>query len=113
MDVRALVFGDGDIVSGWGSLKVDSDGEWLDLIDRTIAENRMLDGYLRIQISRGEGMSSIKWERRLLRRPEPNVTIIPIPGFKTVAQVEENARAMELGPLISAQMQEIDTILGR
>ena len=32
MDVRALVFGDGDVVSGWGSLKVDSDGEWLDCI---------------------------------------------------------------------------------
>jgi len=38
---------------------------------------------------------------------------IPIPGFKTVAQVEENARAMELGPLTPAQMQEIDTLLGR
>jgi len=38
---------------------------------------------------------------------------IPIPGFKTVAQVEENARAMELGPLTAEQMQEIDVILGR
>jgi aryl-alcohol dehydrogenase-like predicted oxidoreductase len=38
---------------------------------------------------------------------------LPIPGFKTVAQVEENARAMELGPLTNDQMQEIDTLLGR
>jgi aryl-alcohol dehydrogenase-like predicted oxidoreductase len=38
---------------------------------------------------------------------------IPIPGFKTVAQVEENAKAMELGPLTLDQMKEIDTILGR
>lgn len=38
---------------------------------------------------------------------------IPIPGFKTVAQVEENARAMELGPLTVEQMQEIDRLLGR
>jgi aryl-alcohol dehydrogenase-like predicted oxidoreductase len=38
---------------------------------------------------------------------------IPIPGFKTVAQVEENARAMELGPLSPDQMQEIDRLLGR
>ena len=38
---------------------------------------------------------------------------IPIPGFKTVAQVEENAKAMELGPLTPEQMKEIDTILGR
>lgn len=38
---------------------------------------------------------------------------IPIPGFKTVAQVEENAKAMELGPLTPEQMKEIDTVLGR
>lgn len=38
---------------------------------------------------------------------------IPIPGFKTVAQVEENARAMEFGPLTAPQMQEIDTLLER
>lgn len=38
---------------------------------------------------------------------------IPIPGFKTVAQVQENAKAMELGPLTPDQMKEIDTILGR
>ena len=38
---------------------------------------------------------------------------IPIPGFKTVAQVEENARAMEFGPLTAEQMKEIDTLLGR
>ena len=40
-------------------------------------------------------------------------TTIPIPGFKTVAQVEENAKAMELGPLTPEQMKEIDTVLGR
>lgn len=38
---------------------------------------------------------------------------IPIPGFKTVAQVEENAQAMQLGPLTAEQMKEIDTLLGR
>jgi aryl-alcohol dehydrogenase-like predicted oxidoreductase len=38
---------------------------------------------------------------------------IPIPGFKTVAQVEENAKAMEFGPLTPEQMQEIDVILAR
>ncbi len=38
---------------------------------------------------------------------------IPIPGFKTVAQVEENAQAMELGPLTPDQMKEIDSLLGR
>jgi aryl-alcohol dehydrogenase-like predicted oxidoreductase len=38
---------------------------------------------------------------------------VPIPGFKTVAQVEENAKAMEFGPLTSEQMKEIDSLLGR
>jgi len=38
---------------------------------------------------------------------------IPIPGFKTVAQVDENCNAMKFGPLTPDQMDEIDTILGR
>ena len=38
---------------------------------------------------------------------------IPIPGFKGLRQAEENARAMEFGPLTSDQMTEIDTILRR
>jgi aryl-alcohol dehydrogenase-like predicted oxidoreductase len=38
---------------------------------------------------------------------------IPIPGFKTVAQAEENARAMELGPLSASQLEEIDRLLER
>ena len=36
---------------------------------------------------------------------------IPIPGFKTVKQVEENCAALEYGPLTSEQMAEIDLIL--
>ena len=38
---------------------------------------------------------------------------VPIPGFKTVKQVEENCKAMEFGPLTSEQLAEIDQILGR
>lgn len=38
---------------------------------------------------------------------------IPIPGFRTVAQVQENAGAMQFGPLRLEQMQEIDALLGR
>jgi aryl-alcohol dehydrogenase-like predicted oxidoreductase len=37
---------------------------------------------------------------------------VPIPGFKTVAQVEENCAALDNGPLTPAQMAEIDGILG-
>ncbi len=38
---------------------------------------------------------------------------IPIPGFKTVEQVEENCKALEFGPLTGRQFQEIEQILGR
>ena len=38
---------------------------------------------------------------------------IPIPGFKTVVQVQENAKAIELGPLTADQMKEIDSLLRR
>lgn len=38
---------------------------------------------------------------------------IPIPGFKTVEQVKENARAMEFGPLSAEQVAQIDHMLGR
>jgi aryl-alcohol dehydrogenase-like predicted oxidoreductase len=37
---------------------------------------------------------------------------IPIPGFKTPAQVEENAGALRFGPLTAGQMAEIDRLLG-
>lgn len=38
---------------------------------------------------------------------------IPIPGFKTVAQVEENTGALRFGPLSADQMNQIADILGR
>jgi aryl-alcohol dehydrogenase-like predicted oxidoreductase len=38
---------------------------------------------------------------------------IPIPGSKTVAQVEENAGAMRFGPLSAEQMDQIDHLLER
>jgi len=38
---------------------------------------------------------------------------IPIPGFRTVAQITENAGAMQFGPLTRPQVAEIDKILGR
>ena len=38
---------------------------------------------------------------------------IPIPGFRTMQQVEENARAMEFGPLMPEQMRETAELLER
>ncbi len=38
---------------------------------------------------------------------------LPIPGFRTVQQVEENAKAMKFGALKEDQIKEIDAILER
>lgn len=38
--------------------------------------------------------------------------MVPIPGFKSVKQVTENAGAMQFGPLTEAQVKEIQTIVG-
>ncbi|NIS78689.1 MAG: aldo/keto reductase [Anaerolineales bacterium] len=38
---------------------------------------------------------------------------IPIPGIRTVAQADENCKAMRFGPLSDDQMREIDTLLDR
>ena len=38
---------------------------------------------------------------------------VPIPGFRTVAQAEENSAAMAFGPLTQEQFQEVERILGR
>jgi aryl-alcohol dehydrogenase-like predicted oxidoreductase len=38
---------------------------------------------------------------------------IPIPGFRTVKQAEENCGALQFGPLTSDQLQEVERILGR
>jgi aryl-alcohol dehydrogenase-like predicted oxidoreductase len=37
--------------------------------------------------------------------------MVPIPGFKSIQQVEENASALDLGPLSERQMRQIDEIL--
>lgn len=38
---------------------------------------------------------------------------IPIPGFKTAAQVKESVKAMDFGPLDHEQMRKIEEIFGR
>jgi aryl-alcohol dehydrogenase-like predicted oxidoreductase len=38
---------------------------------------------------------------------------IPVPGFKTVCQVEENAGALRYGPLPPASMAAVEEIMGR
>jgi aryl-alcohol dehydrogenase-like predicted oxidoreductase len=38
---------------------------------------------------------------------------IPIPGFKSLAQAEDNAGALDRGPLTPAQIAEIDKLMDR
>ena len=38
---------------------------------------------------------------------------VPIPGFPTVAQAEDNAGAREFGPLAAGAMAELEAVLGR
>ncbi|WP_367323649.1 aldo/keto reductase [Streptomyces sp. HUAS ZL42] len=38
---------------------------------------------------------------------------VPIPGFRSVAQAEQNAAAIAQGPLTAEQVAEVDRILGR
>jgi len=39
--------------------------------------------------------------------------MVPIPGFKSVKQVQDNAGAMEFGPLTDVQVKEVRTIVGK
>jgi len=39
--------------------------------------------------------------------------MVPIPGFKSVQQVQDNAGAMEFGPLTDAQVKEVQAIVGK
>jgi len=68
----------------------------------------MRDAILEILTSEGrtvaQGALAWNWARSPLT--------IPIPGFRTVKQVEENAAAMAFGPLAPDQMAQIDSILG-
>jgi aryl-alcohol dehydrogenase-like predicted oxidoreductase len=39
--------------------------------------------------------------------------MVPIPGFKSVEQVKDNAGAMEFGPLTEAQVKEIQEVVAK
>lgn len=39
--------------------------------------------------------------------------MVPIPGFKSVQQVKDNAGALEFGPLTEGQVKEIQAIVGK
>jgi aryl-alcohol dehydrogenase-like predicted oxidoreductase len=39
--------------------------------------------------------------------------MVPIPGFKSVKQVQDNAGALDFGPLTEAQVAEVQAIVSR
>lgn len=71
--------------------------EWMDKVS-AVREILMSDG-------RSLAQGALAW---LWARSEKT---IPIPGIRTVAQAKENCKAMEFGPLSSAQLTEINKIL--
>ncbi|MGA2470392.1 MAG: aldo/keto reductase [Solirubrobacteraceae bacterium] len=85
---------------GWGDLFTAEGGaspKWLAKLD-ALREILSSDGRSLVQ-----GALAWLWAR------SPNA--VPIPGFKTVAQVEENVGAIRFGPLSAQQLAEIDTLM--
>ena len=86
---------------GWGDL-FNADGSanpaWLAKLD-ALREELTAGGRTLVQ-----GALGWLWAR--------SPVTVPIPGFKTVAQVEENAGALRFGPLSPVQMARIERILG-
>lgn len=83
----------------WMTYFRDSAGapEWLDRVT-AVREALTADGRTLAQ-----GALGWLWAR--------SDTTIPIPGFRTVAQVEENARALDFGPLPADRFAEVEKLL--
>jgi len=85
-----------DVRHGW-DFRTGSQAESLRRLD-AIRELLTVDGRTLAQ-----GALAWLWAR--------STAFIPIPGFKTAAQVEENAGALEFGPLPAATMEQLRTVL--
>ena len=87
--------------------------EWVAVFDENGAPRaewlKMLEAVREILSSNGRTLvqGAIAW---IWGQSEKTV---PIPGIKTAAQAEENAGAMQHGPLTPEQIAEIDSLLGR
>jgi aryl-alcohol dehydrogenase-like predicted oxidoreductase len=76
-----------------------ADGDWVARVD-ALREILTSDGRTPAQ-----GALAWLWAR--------SPRTIPIPGFRSVAQAEQNAGAIAKGPLTAGQLAEVDRILGR
>lgn len=70
---------------------------------------RQLDALREIMTQGGRTMAQAALGWIWARSPRT----IPIPGFKSVKQVEENVRAMEFGPLSAEQFRQINDIVAQ
>ncbi|KPH98377.1 NADP-dependent oxidoreductase domain containing protein [Actinobacteria bacterium OK074] len=86
-------------LQGFGDGSSGVDAEWFARIE-SLREILTSDGRTLAQ-----GALAWLWAR--------SPSTIPIPGFRSVAQAEENAGAMAKGPLAAGQLAEIDQLLGR
>jgi aryl-alcohol dehydrogenase-like predicted oxidoreductase len=91
-----------DTALSQGDFRLQSRAEALDLIGKLPAVRDVLTSGGRTLV---QGALAWIWAR------SPHA--IPIPGFRTLAQVEENCAALAYGPLTPAQMHEINVILDR
>ena len=85
-----------DVRHGW-NFRAGQQAEWL----------ARLDAIRAVLTREGHTLAQAALAWLLARSP----VTIPIPGFKTVAQVEENCGVLDKGPLTDAQMSEIDALL--
>ena len=95
--------------------------EWTKAIIETIQQNDMDEGYLRPQVSRGEGLSSTKWKPEDLKKPRPNVVILPEKGLIYGEAMQVGLRAKVLSrpripstciPASTKHCNYLDSVMG-
>jgi aryl-alcohol dehydrogenase-like predicted oxidoreductase len=78
--------------------------DWMSLFPNGTPNQKMLEQVASIrEILTSNGRTVAQGALAWLWARSPNT--IPIPGFKTMQQAEENARALEFGPLTQGQMR--------
>ncbi len=84
--------------------------DWMKYFEQGIPNSRLLsklEAIREIITSGGRSMvqGALAWN--WARSPH----MVPIPGFKNVKQVEDNIRALDLGPLTKKQVEEVNDII--
>lgn len=84
--------------------------EWVDYFENGRPKSSFLDMLNNVrEILTSQGRVPVQGALGWLWGRSENT--IPIPGFKTVKQVEENVKAMQYGPLTQPQVEEISALI--